>query len=163
MLWREILFCSYFEICSTLTLQVNGFSPAPMDLHNVTLSRELQVGFHLSLGWCCPTCPGSVPYNRSYSFFVWNTNENEMLNENVQSVWRALVLVFVQGMVEVVAENYHNIWAKKKKTELISKGLQTDTEHFTWTICEKSLCFTLIWPDRRRDPPTAGALWYPDG
>uniref|UniRef100_A0A3Q3FF02 Ryanodine receptor 3 n=1 Tax=Labrus bergylta TaxID=56723 RepID=A0A3Q3FF02_9LABR len=48
--------------------QVNGFSPAPMDLHNVTLSRELQ------------------------------------------------------GMVEVVAENYHNIWAKKKKTELVSKG-----------------------------------------
>lgn len=26
-------------------------------------------------------------------------------------------------MVEVVAENYHNIWAKKKKSELISKGL----------------------------------------
>lgn len=25
-------------------------------------------------------------------------------------------------MVEVVAENYHNIWAKKKKTELESKG-----------------------------------------
>uniref|UniRef100_A0A672FJE4 Ryanodine receptor 3 n=1 Tax=Salarias fasciatus TaxID=181472 RepID=A0A672FJE4_SALFA len=48
--------------------QGNGFSPAPMDLHNVTLSRELQ------------------------------------------------------GMVEVVAENYHNIWAKKKKTELTSKG-----------------------------------------
>uniref|UniRef100_A0A7N6ATK7 Ryanodine receptor 3 n=1 Tax=Anabas testudineus TaxID=64144 RepID=A0A7N6ATK7_ANATE len=48
--------------------QVNGFSPAPMDLHNVTLSRELQ------------------------------------------------------GMVEVVAENYHNIWAKKKKSELLSKG-----------------------------------------
>ncbi|XP_037606363.1 ryanodine receptor 3 isoform X5 [Sebastes umbrosus] len=48
--------------------QINGFSPAPMDLHNVTLSRELQ------------------------------------------------------GMVEVVAENYHNIWSKKKKAELISKG-----------------------------------------
>ncbi|XP_047184844.1 ryanodine receptor 3 isoform X2 [Scophthalmus maximus] len=48
--------------------EVNGFCPAPMDLHNATLSRELQ------------------------------------------------------GMVEVVAENYHNIWAKKKKTELISKG-----------------------------------------
>ncbi|XP_038144308.1 ryanodine receptor 3 isoform X1 [Cyprinodon tularosa] len=47
--------------------QSNGFSPAPMDLHNVTLSRELQ------------------------------------------------------SMVEVVAENYHNIWAKKKKTELLSK------------------------------------------
>lgn len=24
--------------------------------------------------------------------------------------------------MEVVAENYHNIWAKKKKSELISKG-----------------------------------------
>ncbi|XP_061602252.1 ryanodine receptor 3 isoform X2 [Cololabis saira] len=48
--------------------QMNGFSPAPVDLHSVTLSRELQ------------------------------------------------------GMVEVVAENYHNIWAKKKKSELLSKG-----------------------------------------
>ncbi|XP_037305737.2 ryanodine receptor 3 isoform X5 [Pungitius pungitius] len=47
---------------------INGFTPAPMDLHNVTLSRELQ------------------------------------------------------GMVEIVAENYHNIWAKKKKSELLSKG-----------------------------------------
>lgn len=25
-------------------------------------------------------------------------------------------------MVEVMAENYHNIWAKKKKMELESKG-----------------------------------------
>lgn len=25
-------------------------------------------------------------------------------------------------MVEVIAENYHNIWAKKKKLELESKG-----------------------------------------
>ncbi|KAI4802127.1 hypothetical protein KUCAC02_019985, partial [Chaenocephalus aceratus] len=48
--------------------QNDGFSPAPMDLNNVTLSRELQ------------------------------------------------------GMVEVVAENYHNIWSKKKKYELVSKG-----------------------------------------
>ncbi|XP_035275276.1 ryanodine receptor 3 isoform X12 [Anguilla anguilla] len=28
----------------------------------------------------------------------------------------------LQGMVEIVAENYHNIWAKKKKTELGSRG-----------------------------------------
>lgn len=28
-----------------------------------------------------------------------------------------------QGMVEVIAENYHNIWAKKKKLELESKGM----------------------------------------
>uniref|UniRef100_A0A8C9XAP6 Ryanodine receptor 3 n=1 Tax=Sander lucioperca TaxID=283035 RepID=A0A8C9XAP6_SANLU len=31
-------------------------------------------------------------------------------------------LLYLQGMVEVVAENYHTIWAKKKKTELVSKG-----------------------------------------
>ncbi|KAJ8780551.1 hypothetical protein J1605_011466 [Eschrichtius robustus] len=48
--------------------QGNSYSPAPLDLSNVVLSRELQ------------------------------------------------------GMVEVVAENYHNIWAKKKKLELESKG-----------------------------------------
>ncbi|CAL8286331.1 unnamed protein product [Lota lota] len=28
----------------------------------------------------------------------------------------------LQGMVDVLAENYHNIWAKKKKTDLGSKG-----------------------------------------
>ncbi|XP_064003828.1 ryanodine receptor 3 [Pogoniulus pusillus] len=48
--------------------QGNGYSPTPLDLSNVVLSRELQ------------------------------------------------------GMVEVMAENYHNIWAKKKKMELESKG-----------------------------------------
>ncbi|XP_072481377.1 ryanodine receptor 3 isoform X6 [Notamacropus eugenii] len=48
--------------------QGNSYNPAPLDLSNVVLSRE------------------------------------------------------VQGMVEVVAENYHNIWAKKKKMELENKG-----------------------------------------
>ncbi|KAG9481022.1 hypothetical protein GDO78_010331 [Eleutherodactylus coqui] len=50
------------------TNQGNGYSPTPIDLSNVVLSRELQ------------------------------------------------------AMVEVMAENYHNIWAKKKKMELESKG-----------------------------------------
>lgn len=36
-------------------------------------------------------------------------------------IW--FLLLYVQGMVEVVAENYHNIWSKKKKAELISKGV----------------------------------------
>nr|XP_033808279.1 ryanodine receptor 3 isoform X2 [Geotrypetes seraphini] len=48
--------------------QGNGYNPAPDDLSNVVLSRELQ------------------------------------------------------GMVEIMAENYHNIWARKKKTELSSRG-----------------------------------------
>lgn len=42
----------------------------------------------------------------------------------------------LQGMVEVVAENYHNIWAKKKKSELISKGLYTKVFLiFSLTFC----------------------------
>nr|XP_055028682.1 ryanodine receptor 3 isoform X6 [Misgurnus anguillicaudatus] len=48
--------------------QGSGFSPTPLDMSNVMLSRELQ------------------------------------------------------SMVDVLAENYHNIWAKKKKSDLASKG-----------------------------------------
>ncbi len=33
-----------------------------------------------------------------------------------------LLKSFQQAMVDTVAENYHNIWAKKKKKELDSKG-----------------------------------------
>ncbi|XP_028858049.1 ryanodine receptor 3 isoform X2 [Denticeps clupeoides] len=50
------------------TSETGGYTPAPIDMGNVILSRE------------------------------------------------------IQGMVEIVAENYHNIWAKKKKSELQSKG-----------------------------------------
>ncbi|XP_047657475.1 ryanodine receptor 3 isoform X4 [Tachysurus fulvidraco] len=57
------------DLCSSFVLlKGDGFHPAPVELENVTLSRELQ------------------------------------------------------SMVETVAENYHNIWANKKKMELSSKG-----------------------------------------
>lgn len=32
------------------------------------------------------------------------------------------ILLFHQAMAEMMAENYHNIWAKKKKMELEAKG-----------------------------------------
>lgn len=35
---------------------------------------------------------------------------------------RCTVCLWSKGMVEVVAENYHNIWAKKKKSDLGSRG-----------------------------------------
>lgn len=37
-------------------------------------------------------------------------------------------VVFVQSMAELLAENYHNIWARKKKTELEAKG-KCNTTH----------------------------------
>uniref|UniRef100_A0A8I3QCS0 Ryanodine receptor 3 n=1 Tax=Canis lupus familiaris TaxID=9615 RepID=A0A8I3QCS0_CANLF len=58
--------------------------------------------------------------------------ENEKLRSVSQASQRGTTLLCLlsdccllggtQGMVEVVAENYHNIWAKKKKLELESKG-----------------------------------------
>lgn len=64
--------------------------------------------------------------------------------------------------MEVVAENYHNIWAKKKKNELITKGSEVQSSlpgrvHFLAAVLP--LCIlNLIVVSRRRDPPPAGSL-----
>lgn len=45
-------------------------------------------------------------------------------------------------MVEVVAENYHNIWAKKKKSDLGSRGgflMKSEVEKFTLVSVEVTL------------------------
>lgn len=93
-----------------------------MDLHNVTLSRELQVGFHLTL----PKC-SHVSSNTKYK------------------VSKAALFLFLQGMVEVVAENYHNIWAKKKKTELVSKGVQIVVKFYE----QQSRCYLFVFKRKR--------------
>lgn len=92
-----------------------------MDLHNVTLSRELQVGFHLTL----PKC----------SHVSSNTKYKKLRK----------AALFLQGMVEVVAENYHNIWAKKKKTELVSKGVQIVVKFYV----QQSRCYLFVFKRKR--------------
>lgn len=44
--------------------------------------------------------------------------------------------------MEVVAENYHNIWAKKKKSDLGSRGgflMKSEVEKFTLVSVEVTL------------------------
>lgn len=70
----------------------HGFCPQPVDMSNVTLSRDLHVSDA--------------------------THRKSLMRERV---WCDPVFVF-QSMAELLAENYHNIWAQKKKLELESKG-----------------------------------------
>uniref|UniRef100_A0A8B9TU88 Ryanodine receptor 3 n=1 Tax=Anas platyrhynchos TaxID=8839 RepID=A0A8B9TU88_ANAPL len=60
----------------------------------------------LAMGW-------SLERTKEGGETILHQRENEKLRSISQSS---------QGMVEVMAENYHNIWAKKKKMELESKG-----------------------------------------
>lgn len=59
-------------------------------------------------------------------------------------------VVFVQSMAELLAENYHNIWARKKKMELEAKGrYKTHShtvflEHFFLICHHHQLCTVAI-------------------
>lgn len=44
------------------------------------------------------------------------------LKEIVVFKYKRYNIYFLQAMAEMMAENYHNIWAKKKKMELEAKG-----------------------------------------
>ncbi|KAA0708571.1 Ryanodine receptor 3 [Triplophysa tibetana] len=55
----------------------------------------------------------------------WNierTKEGEAMFQQRETEKQRKISESSQAMVETVAENYHNIWAKKKKVELDSKG-----------------------------------------
>lgn len=45
----------------------------------------------------------------------------------------------LQSMAELLAENYHNIWAKKKKLELEAKGTSQICSHLSWFELSKEL------------------------
>lgn len=86
----------------------HGFSPRPVDMSNVTLSRDLHVSDD----------------NNTSSFTVPNT-----------LFITYMCVCVLQTMAELLAENYHNIWAQKKKLELESKGV--------FTSCALNSCYTL--------------------
>uniref|UniRef100_A0A8C7M9I6 Ryanodine receptor 3 n=1 Tax=Oncorhynchus kisutch TaxID=8019 RepID=A0A8C7M9I6_ONCKI len=79
----------------------------------------------LALGWNMErTKEGEAMLIRKQSKISESTqdNDNEFIPEPPLDLNNITLSRELQGMVEVVAENYHNIWAKKKKAELSSKG-----------------------------------------
>uniref|UniRef100_A0A673ZPM0 Ryanodine receptor 3 n=1 Tax=Salmo trutta TaxID=8032 RepID=A0A673ZPM0_SALTR len=79
----------------------------------------------LAMGWNMErTKEGEAMLIRKQSKISESTqdNDNEFIPEPPLDLNNITLSRELQGMVEVVAENYHNIWAKKKKAELNSKG-----------------------------------------
>ncbi|XP_064817177.1 ryanodine receptor 3-like, partial [Oncorhynchus masou masou] len=79
----------------------------------------------LAMGWNMErTKEGEAMFTEKQSKVSEATqdNDNEFILEPPLDLNNITLSRELQGMVEVVAENYHNIWAKKKKTELNSKG-----------------------------------------
>lgn len=73
----------------------HGYSPQPIDISGMALSRELQVNVFLTL-----------------------TEKRLLLCEYSIDMLR----FGMQSMAEQLAENYHNTWGRKKKLELQAKG-----------------------------------------
>ncbi|KAK6297768.1 hypothetical protein J4Q44_G00323510 [Coregonus suidteri] len=79
----------------------------------------------LAMGWNMErTKEGEAMFIEKQSKISESTqdNDNTCIPEPPLDLNNITLSRELQGMVEVVAENYHNIWAKKKKTELNSKG-----------------------------------------
>lgn len=157
-----------FDTC--VLLKGDGFHPAPVDLENVTLSRELQVcdGFgpyYLLSHYCeyiyfkkdssfCAVLKGftmhfQTPESSDPYVLVENTFCPCFLLEILIKNYSCLCAYqhCLQSMVETVAENYHNIWAKKKKLELSSKGSIVFLETYLYCLrffnSPHKLCFYL--------------------
>lgn len=122
--------------CLFFTLQ-GEFNPAPQDLENVILSREIQASVN------------QIVKNNTYCI-------NCVLNR-----W-----TFQQAMVETVAENYHNIWAKKKKKELDSKGdaflLQKVCLAQSCLRCPRCIDSLCVVIERRRKSSIVGTVRHVD-
>lgn len=70
-------------------------------------------------------------------------------------------------MVETVAENYHNIWAKKKKKELDIKGdaflLEKVCLAQSCLSCPKCIDPLCVVIERRGKSSIVGTVWHTDG
>lgn len=107
------------DLC--IHFQANGFNPSPVDMSNVVLPRELQVSiFFVTLLFCFSF--------KNQRILQMNARSKATFSAYEWVLWVKCTPEFVslylwcKGMVEVVAENYHNIWAKKKKSDLGSRG-----------------------------------------
>uniref|UniRef100_A0A4W5R0V7 Ryanodine receptor 3 n=1 Tax=Hucho hucho TaxID=62062 RepID=A0A4W5R0V7_9TELE len=111
-----------------------NFDPKPINTANMSLPEKLdyianKFAEHSHIKWSSEKERETYrwPVKESLKSMLamgWNierTKEGEAMFIRKQSKISESTQV-VCGMVEVVAENYHNIWAKKKKTELNSKG-----------------------------------------
>lgn len=56
--------------------------------------------------------------------------------------------------MEVVAENYHNIWAKKKKSDLGSRGDLSDEVNHSQRVLQRDTC-----KRERMDNMRCGRMW----
>lgn len=111
-------------------------------MSNVVLSRELQVSdssfAHLSV-WMW----------EEKQYFL-NVNEECGQYMLLPEIYILFIFGF-KGMVEVVAENYHNIWAKKKKIDLGSRGelLMNSIMDAYWRVTpakqDESVCVWVDW------------------
>jgi len=124
----------------------SAFIPRPVDVSNVTLSRDMQVKYIISL------------YTQKEST---NALDKSFDLQSIIQPCMMIIIVLLQSMAELLAENYHNIWARKKKMELEAKGDTctppqtelpiTDIYHIFYFVClychyimaKKPECFCL--------------------
>ncbi|TNN60677.1 Ryanodine receptor 3 [Liparis tanakae] len=111
-----------------------NFDPKPINTANISLPEKLQYvankyAEHSHDKWSSEKERETYrwPVKESLKSMLamgWNvesTKEGDAVFQQRESE-KQRKLSESQGMVEVVAENYHNIWAKKKNTELAGKG-----------------------------------------
>ncbi|EDL27848.1 mCG131207 [Mus musculus] len=128
------------RITATLEKQVSvdadgNFDPKPINTMNFSLPEKLEYivtkyAEHSHDKWACDKekeiyrwpARESLKTMLAVGWTVERTKEGEALVQQRENEKLRCVSQTNQGMVEVVAENYHNIWAKKKKLELESKG-----------------------------------------